>query len=102
MLTLYVKTGCPYCAEALKKVEDLGLTIEEKNIADDGVVDELVEIGGKKQTPYLVDSEKGESMYESEAIVEYLEKEYGSGEVPKKPTFKLHRQDDSAVCEACE
>ncbi len=78
MLTLYVRTNCPFSAMALKKLEDLNLEFEEKNVADEGVVDELIALGGKKQEPFLVDSETGKSMYESDAITEYLQEQYGS------------------------
>lgn len=80
MLTLYVKTGCPYSAVALKKVEDLGLNVEEKNVADPGVVDEMIAIGGKKQEPFLVDHDRGVHLYDSNVIAEYLEQYYGKGQ----------------------
>ena len=78
MLTMYVKTGCPYCALAIGKVDDLGLKVEYKNIADDAVAAELVERGGKRMVPYLVDEERGVEMYESSDIVDYLNKNYSS------------------------
>jgi glutathione S-transferase len=89
MITLYVKTGCPYCAAVLAKMHELGLKFEEKNIADEGIVDELIELGGKRQvpfmdddnmTPYLVDDDV--EMYESNAIIEYLDGKYGTVEKP--------------------
>lgn len=73
MLTLYVKTGCPYCAIVLHALDELDVPFEEKNIADEDVAAELVERGGKRQVPYLVDAERGVEMYESADIVEYLE-----------------------------
>jgi glutathione S-transferase len=76
-LILYVKTGCPYCAAAIHKLEELGLSWEEKNVSDPKVVEELVARGGKKQEPYLVDKNGGIEMYESDNIVEYLEDTYG-------------------------
>lgn len=76
MLTLYVKTGCPFCAMVLHKIDELGLTIDEKNVADPGVADELIARGGKQQAPYLVDPERGVEMYESADIVEYLDTHY--------------------------
>jgi len=63
---------------ALKKMEDLNLQFEEKNVDDEGVTEELIALGGKKQEPFLVDSETGESMYESDLITEYLQKQYGN------------------------
>ena len=79
MLTMYVKTGCPYCAMALAKVDELGLQVEEKNIADDAIAAELIERGGQRMVPYLVDTENNVEMYESADIVAHLEKHYGSG-----------------------
>ncbi len=73
MLTLYVLTGCPYCAKVLQKGQELGLHFELKNVADAGVTEELIARGGKRQMPYLVDSETGTEMYESDAIIAYLE-----------------------------
>ncbi|MDP2665054.1 MAG: glutathione S-transferase N-terminal domain-containing protein [bacterium] len=72
MLTLYVKTGCPYCIKVLNTGKELGISFEEKNIADDAVAAELIKRGGKRQVPYLIDSEKSVEMYESDDIVAYL------------------------------
>ncbi len=79
MLKLYIKTGCPYCAMALGKVNDLGIDVELLNVADEGVTEELIEKGGKKQEPFLIDTERDVSMYEASDIVEYLETNYGDG-----------------------
>jgi glutathione S-transferase len=77
MFVLYVKTGCPYCARVLHKVEELGLTPDIKNVSDPTVVQELIERGGKRQEPFLYDAEKSVALYESTNIIQYLEKEYG-------------------------
>ena len=77
MLTLYVKTGCPFCHKVLSASEDLGISFDEiKNIADDAVAAELIELGGKRQVPYLVDSNYQVKMYESEDINTYLRDRY--------------------------
>jgi glutathione S-transferase len=76
MLTLYVKTGCPFCHRVLAAGEELGLTFEERNIADDAVAAELVARGGKRQVPYLVDTDRVVEMYESDDIIEYLKEHY--------------------------
>jgi len=68
MLTLYVKTGCPYCAKVLTVGEELKLSFDEKNIADPAVAAELIEKGGKRQVPYLIDSDANVEMYESDDI----------------------------------
>lgn len=78
MLTLYVKTGCPFCAKVLAAGEELGVTFNEKNIADPEVAEELIRLGGKRQTPYLVDEESGTRMYESDDIVAYLHRSFSA------------------------
>jgi glutaredoxin len=78
MLTLYVKTGCAYCAMVIHKLDELGLDFEEKNVADPGISEELIGRGGKRQMPYLVDSDAGVEMYESEDICDHLEQRYGA------------------------
>lgn len=77
MLTLYVKTGCAFCAMALLKLDELGLEYEEKNIAETGIADELIARGGKRQVPYLVDTDAEVEMYESSDIVKHLDMRFG-------------------------
>ena len=76
MLTLYVKTGCPFCQKVLDAGEELGIAFDEKNIADDAIAAELVSRGGKRQVPYLVDTDRSVEMYESDDIVAYLKAHY--------------------------
>lgn len=78
MLTLYVKTGCPFCARVLDTGKELSIAFDEKNIADDAIAAELVERGGKRQVPYLVDEERGAEMYESADIDAYLRQHYAA------------------------
>lgn len=92
MITLYVKTGCPYCAKAIATLKEHNVSYEEKNISDPAVVKELLELGGKRQvpfmeddnmTPYLVDDDV--EMYESDDIVSYVNSKYGAGEKNSEP-----------------
>lgn len=84
MLTLYVKTGCPFCHKVLATGAELGIAFEEKNIADGVIAAELIARGGKRQVPYLVDTgEVGtpsgvpvREMYESGDIDVYLRTQY--------------------------
>ena len=78
MLVLYVRTGCPYCAKVIDELQNLGVPYEERNIADVGVAGELIARGGKRQVPYLVDSERGVELYESMDIVHYLNEHYAA------------------------
>lgn len=57
-------------------LEELKLPYEEKNVADAGVMDELIARGGESTTPYLIDSEHNIEMYESSDIVDYLTSVY--------------------------
>ncbi|MCW9054643.1 MAG: glutathione S-transferase N-terminal domain-containing protein [Candidatus Pacebacteria bacterium] len=77
MLTLYVLTGCPYCEKVLEKVEALGVEVEKKDIVNNDFAKELEARAGRRQVPYLVDSERGEEMLESDVINKYLEEHYG-------------------------
>jgi glutathione S-transferase len=77
MLTLYVRTGCPYCAEVLEEALEMGIEFDMKNIATPGIEEELEARGGKMQVPYLIDSETGKEMYESDAIITYLHERFG-------------------------
>jgi glutaredoxin len=76
MLTISVKTGCPYCIKVLKTAEDLKIEFNQKNVSDPGVREELLARGGKVQMPYLVDEEKGTEMYESDDIIAYLHQRF--------------------------
>jgi len=72
MLILYTRTGCPFCTKVFNAASDLGIILEERNIADGKNLAELLKEGGKRQVPFLVDKERGISLYESDDIVEYL------------------------------
>ena len=76
MLTLYVKTGCPYCDKVLDAAAEFGIEFNKKDIGDPVIAAELIARGGKQQVPYLVDTERNVEMYESEDIVRYLREHY--------------------------
>lgn len=84
-LTLYVKTGCPFCERVLRAVDALGLSPTIKNVSEEGVIPELLARGGKRTTPFLVDATAGVTMYESDAIISYLTERYGKGAPPASP-----------------
>lgn len=76
---LYIKHGCPFCEKVLAECERLGITPEIRDIADAVVADDLVERGGKRQVPYLVDINNAVEMYESDDIIAYLREQSGAG-----------------------
>jgi glutaredoxin 3 len=94
MIQLYVKTGCPFCAKVIAALDAYTVPYTQKNIAEPEVVNELISVGGKKQTPFLIDD--GMKLYESDAIVSYIEKTYGVGEKEVKPTIHIAKGSD--VC----
>lgn len=100
MLTLFYKPTCPFCRRTIAVVERLGLEVEMKDItADEAIATELVEHGGKRQVPYLVDTDKDVAMYESDDIIKHLQDNYGNtAGVETKP--RVHISD--AACLSCE
>ncbi len=86
MLVSYVKPYCPYCARVIAANETIKAPLVYKDIsADPAVRAELLEKGGKSQVPYLDDTDRGVSMYESGDIIDYLQTHYGNGVVPVVP-----------------
>jgi len=85
MLELYQSEGCPYCEKVRRKLSDLGVSYvlhnprlpgdEGGDVTNDVTYDELT-AGGEDQIPYLVDTDRGATMYESDDIVDYLEAHY--------------------------
>lgn len=72
MYTLYIRSSCPFCMRVLQVIEEYGISVELKETTDEGVLDELIAHGGKKQVPYLIDVAAGVAMYESQDIIDYL------------------------------
>lgn len=86
MLELYQAESCPHSAEVREKLTELGVSYVVHNPrlpGDEGgdVRNELThramqDIGGEDAIPFLVDTDREEEHYESEAIVDYLESYY--------------------------
>lgn len=77
MLTLYFQHHCQYCRKVLDFAAANHITLELRDIhADPTIKEDLIKRGGKKQVPYLVDSNKHIEMYESDDIVNYLRVNY--------------------------
>lgn len=94
MPTLYVKTGCPFCAKVRSFAVMNGITFDERNIGEENYRDELLARGGKVQVPYLVDGDV--SMYESDDIVAYLQNKISPSPQSNQP--RVHRDTTSGVC----
>lgn len=87
MLLLYYKPTCPYCQRVLEANETIKAPLELRNVsADQTFFAELLEKGGKRQVPFLHDTERNVSMYESLDIIEYLRQNYGNNVSVTVPT----------------
>ncbi|GGL28122.1 glutathione S-transferase N-terminal domain-containing protein [Halarchaeum sp. CBA1220] len=85
MLELYQSEGCPHCEKVRRKLSELGVSYVIHNPRLPGgmggdvtneVTHEELTAGGEDQIPYLVDTEREVTMYESDDIVEYLDEHY--------------------------
>ena len=79
-MAIYQYLGCPFCMMTRRAIRRLNLNIELRDaLHDHAHKTALIEDGGKSQVPCLYIQEKGEDiwMYESAAIIDYLEKRFG-------------------------
>lgn len=85
MLELYQSEGCPHSATVREKLSELGVSYVIHNprlpgemggdVTNEVTHDELT-AAGEDQIPYLVDTDRGVQMYESDDIVAYLTEQY--------------------------
>lgn len=75
-LILYTRDDCPFSGDVIAEAEKLGIELELRDISNPTIADELIERGGKKQTPYLVDVENAIELYEADNIITYLQDNY--------------------------
>lgn len=83
-IEIYEFEGCPFCRKVREIVSILDLDVLFYPCPKDGphFRPKAIELGGKKQFPYMVDPNTGTAMYESDAIIKYLVQKYGDGKVP--------------------
>ncbi len=84
LLQIYEFENCPYCRKVREALSVLDLDAMIYPCPKQGprYRQELTERGGKAQFPYLIDSNTGKEMYESDDIVSYLFATYGDGPIP--------------------
>ncbi|MCO5605794.1 hypothetical protein L7F22_059978 [Adiantum nelumboides] len=84
LIEIYEFEGCPFCRKVREIVSILDLDVLFYPCPKDGpnFRPKAIQLGGKKQFPYMVDPNTGVSMYESDAIIKYLVEKYGNGKVP--------------------
>jgi len=79
MLELYQFEGCPFCSKVRTRLCDLGIDYIARIVPRDrSLRDKLEEISGQRSVPVLVDPEREDVISDSNIILEYLEKNYGS------------------------
>ncbi len=83
-LELYEFEACPFCRKVREMLTmlDLDAIIYPCPRGGTRFRPEVVARGGQAQFPYLVDPNTGTSLYESDAINQYLATTYGDGSVP--------------------
>ena len=72
MLDLFVLESCPYCRKVMSFMDDKDIKYHKVDITDKASEDALIQMGGKRQVPFLVDTDRNIQMYESNDIIEYL------------------------------
>ncbi|PWZ04459.1 hypothetical protein Zm00014a_028349 [Zea mays] len=83
-IEIYEFEGCPFCRKVREMVTVLDLDVLFYPCPQKGPTfrPKVLEMGGKKQFPYMVDPNTGVAMYESDDIIKYLADTYGDGTVP--------------------
>ncbi|KAJ6743267.1 THIOREDOXIN FAMILY PROTEIN [Salix viminalis] len=83
-IEIYEFEGCPFCRKVREIVAVLDLDVLFYPCPQNGPTfrPKVVQMGGKKQFPYMVDPNTGTAMYESDDIIKYLVQKYGDGSIP--------------------
>lgn len=102
MLILYYNPTCPFCQRVLQTAENLGVEFDLRDIiAEEKYAEELEAKGGERQVPFLIDEEKGVSMYESSDIIDYI-RENRTSEASAGAVVKPRVHISDATCTSCE
>ena len=72
MFGLYILETCPYCKKVMSFMDEKGVKYNKIDIADKKAEEALIQSGGKRQVPFLIDRDRNVQMYESADIIEYL------------------------------
>lgn len=72
MLNIFILPTCPYCKKVIDYLKTTKLKYNLLDINETYYLDELIQLGGKRQVPFLFDNDKNVMMYESDDIIEFL------------------------------
>lgn len=91
-IELYQRENCPFSHRVRSRLSDLGLDFIAHTVADNDLKhQQLVQAGGKDQIPFMVDHSTGTKLYESSAILAYLDHQYGGEKATQGAFQKLAR-----------
>jgi glutathione S-transferase len=79
MLELYQAEGCRYSAKVRETLTNLGVSYivhNPRSAAGETRNEQLRTLGGDDQLPFLIDHQRGVTIYESDDIVAYLQEHY--------------------------
>ena len=72
MLELFILESCPYCIKVMDFLNKKNMKYRKIDISNKESEASLIQIGGKRPVPFLVDTDRNIQMYESNDIIEYL------------------------------
>lgn len=72
MLDLFILETCPYCKKVMSFLDEHRIKYNKIDIKNKTSEEALIQIGGKRQVPFLIDKDRNIQMYESDDIIEYL------------------------------
>ena len=72
MLDLFILETCPYCKKVMSFLDENGVKYNKIDITNKASEEALIQMGGKRQVPFLSDTDRNIQMYESDDIIEYL------------------------------
>lgn len=87
MLVLYEHEACPYSRRVREVMTHLNIDYESRPSPHKGHLyrDALKALSGKEQVPFLIDSNTGDEILDSQAIIDHLFAQYSTqGATPKK------------------
>lgn len=74
MYELYVSETCPYSVKVMNYFNENNIPYVKKLVSDYANMEELIDLGGMHQVPFLYDPDEGTKMYESNDIIDYVSK----------------------------
>lgn len=71
MIELFILESCPYCQKVMTYFDENNVKYKKIDIKDKSAEEALIQLGGKRQVPFMLDKDRNIQMYESNDIIEY-------------------------------